>query len=183
METEKQPVIFTAGRLWDEGKNIDLLDQVAAEIKHAIVAAGPPAGPNGARGNFPHLRLLGALSEGDIARWYAAAAIFAAPARYEPFGLAVLQAARAGAALVLSDIPTFRELWAGAALFCPVDNAAAWRDAFEALLAAPERMRALGDAARRRAAKYSVEAMVRGTLEVYDRARERRGASPLHTLA
>ena len=38
-------------------------------------------------------------------------------ALYEPFGLAVLEAAQAGCALVLSDIPTFRELWDGAALF------------------------------------------------------------------
>ena len=45
--------------------------------------------------------------------------IFVSAARYEPFGLAVLEAAQAGCALVLSDIPTFRELWDGAALFVP----------------------------------------------------------------
>jgi hypothetical protein len=35
----------------------------------------------------------------------------------EPFGLAVLEAAQAGCPLVLSDLPGFRELWDGAALF------------------------------------------------------------------
>ena len=44
------------------------------------------------------------------------AAIFARPARYEPFGLAILEAAQAGCALVLGDIPSLRELWADAAL-------------------------------------------------------------------
>ena len=44
-------------------------------------------------------------------------AVFVSPALYEPFGLAVLEAAQAGCALVLSDIPTFRELWDGVALF------------------------------------------------------------------
>jgi glycosyltransferase involved in cell wall biosynthesis len=135
-----------------------------------IIAAGPLAGPTGARGDFPHLRLLGSLGESDIAPWYGAASIFASPARYEPFGLAVLQAAQSGAALVLSDMPTFRELWDEAALFCPADDDDTWRDALETLLSAPRRMRALGRAAQQRAAGYSLEAMVRGTLEVYDRA-------------
>lgn len=184
IQTNKSPLIFTAGRLWDEGKNIALLDRVAAMIEIPIVAAGPLTGPNGASGDFPHLKVLGALSENDIAPWYAAASIFASPARYEPFGLAVLQAAQAGAALVLSDIPTFRELWDGAALFCPVDDAAAWRDTLEALLGAPERTRALGRAAQQRAAGYSVGAMVRGTLEAYSRAlaRKTQAASLLHAV-
>jgi glycosyltransferase involved in cell wall biosynthesis len=39
-----------------------------------------------------------------------------APSLYEPFGLAVAEAARAARPLVLSDIPTFRELWGDAAL-------------------------------------------------------------------
>src|SRR5947199_312178 len=51
------------------------------------------------------------------------AAIFASPALYEPFGLTVLEAAAAGCALVLSDIPSFRELWSGAAVFVdPADS-------------------------------------------------------------
>ncbi len=52
-----------------------------------------------------------------MATAYAAATVFASMARYEPFGLAVLEAAQAGMRLVLSDIPTFRELWDGAAIF------------------------------------------------------------------
>jgi glycosyltransferase involved in cell wall biosynthesis len=47
------------------------------------------------------------------------AAIFVSPALYEPFGLSVLEAAGRGAALALADLPTFRELWGGAALFFP----------------------------------------------------------------
>jgi glycosyltransferase involved in cell wall biosynthesis len=47
------------------------------------------------------------------------AALFVSPALYEPFGLSVLEAAGRGNALALADIPTFRELWDGAALFFP----------------------------------------------------------------
>ena len=57
----------------------------------------------------------------------ARAAIFVSSSVYEPFGLAVLEAAGSGAALVLSDIPTFRELWDEAALFAPPGDAAGIR--------------------------------------------------------
>ena len=33
------------------------------------------------------------------------------PARYEPFGLSILEAALSGCALVLGDLPSLRELW------------------------------------------------------------------------
>ena len=60
---------------------------------------------------------LGELDEAALQARYAGTAVFASPARYEPFGLGVLEAAQSGMALVLSDIPTFRELWDGAARF------------------------------------------------------------------
>ena len=49
-------------------------------------------------------------------------AIYASPARYEPFGLGVLEAALSSCALVLGDSPTLREPWSDAALFVPPDD-------------------------------------------------------------
>ena len=63
--------------------------------------------------------MLGRLSAGELADWYARAAIYALPARYEPFGLSALEAALSGCALVLGDIPSLREIWGDAALFVP----------------------------------------------------------------
>ena len=63
--------------------------------------------------------LLGRLGEEELARWLARAAIFALPARYEPFGLSVLEAALSGCALVLGDLASLREIWDGAAVFVP----------------------------------------------------------------
>ena len=57
--------------------------------------------------------------------------IFVSVSRYEPFGLAVLEAAHAGCALVLSDIPTFRELWQGAASFVIAAGSAAATEGHE----------------------------------------------------
>jgi glycosyltransferase involved in cell wall biosynthesis len=79
----------------------------------------------------------------------------------------VLEAAQAGCALVLSDIPTFRELWDGAALFVPADDEAAIADAIQGLADDPARRFDVGAAARERARAYSVEAMTDGLLAVY----------------
>ncbi len=68
---------------------------------------------------------LGYLSPQRLASWFAIASIYAHPARYEPFGLTVLEAAMSKCALVLGDIPSLRELWQDAALFVPPEDTAA----------------------------------------------------------
>ena len=110
---------LTAGRLWDEGKNVAAMDAAARVLRRPVYAAGPLRGPNGAGLTYSHLQMLGSLNEAALADEYARAAVFVSTALYEPFGLAVLEAAQAGCALLLSDIPTFRELWQDAAIFIP----------------------------------------------------------------
>ena len=122
-DVPRRRAAFTAGRLWDEGKGVAALDHAAAGFDAPIRAAGPIAGPNGQMADFPALRLLGALGGPELAAEFASASAYVSTSRYEPFGLAVLEAAQAGLPLVLSDIPTFRELWDGAALFVRPDDA------------------------------------------------------------
>jgi glycosyltransferase involved in cell wall biosynthesis len=57
------------------------------------------------------------LADAALAEHLAANTVFAGLSLYEPFGVSVLEAAQAGMALVLSDIPVFRELWSDAAIF------------------------------------------------------------------
>ena len=102
--------VFTASRLWDEGKNVATLDAAAARIRIPFQAAGPTHGPNGASSRPQHLQALGEVSPTRIAGLFSARPIYASAALYEPFGLSVLEAAQAGCALVLSDIPTHREI-------------------------------------------------------------------------
>ena len=167
LRRDPQPQALTAGRLWDEAKNIAVLDAAAAGLEYPVRAAGPVRGPNGARSTFHHLRLLGALDDAQLAREYARAAVFVSPARYEPFGLAVLEAGQAGVALVLSDIPSFRELWDGAAVFVHPDDSAGLRLVLRRLLDSPPRCAALGEAARTRAAEYAAERMIDSTWNVH----------------
>lgn len=161
---------FTAGRLWDRGKDAATLDRAAARLSLPIKAAGPLAGPNGEQVAFAHLDTLGALSDADVADHLSARPIFASPARYEPFGLAVLEAASAGCALVLSDIPTFRELWDGAATFVAPGDDAAFAQAIDALASDAAARVEAGERARARAARYTPAVNARGMADIYARA-------------
>ncbi|MBP0444183.1 glycosyltransferase family 4 protein [Roseomonas sp. SSH11] len=163
------PPVFalTAGRLWDAGKNLATMNAAAAELDLPFFAAGPLAGPDGSQAEAPALRNLGSLEEAVLAEWLSHRPIYVSVALYEPFGLAVVEAAQAGCPLVLSDIPTFRELWDGAAVFVPPRDAAALAQAIARLGGDARERERLGAAARSRAARYSVEAMVEGMLAAY----------------
>ena len=160
--------VFTAGRLWDEGKNLRTLDEAVCKLGVPIEAAGPLNGPNGAQVIFDNLRCLGELPPAGIAERLAARPIFASAAVYEPFGLSVLEAAQAGCALVLSDIPSFRELWSGCATFAPANDASAFSQAIEELLSSPGRRTDLGIAARMHALRYTPDLMARRMVQIYE---------------
>lgn len=167
--TQSAPFVFTAGRLWDDGKNITTLDRVAARLDLPVRAAGPILGPNGAEIRLGSIEALGSLAPDEIAEILTDRPIFVSLAHYEPFGLAVLEAAQAGCALVLSDIATFRELWEGAAIFVAPDDEAGVADAIRRLAADPAQRAERGEAARSRATRYTVDAMTAGTLGIYRR--------------
>jgi glycosyltransferase involved in cell wall biosynthesis len=149
---------FTAGRLWDRVKGARVLDRAAAWLSVPFCAAGTTTGPHGETVELEHLRTLGHLSADALARRLAARPVFVSAASFEPFGLAVLEAASAGCPLVLSDIPTFRELWDEAALFVDPEDDAGYADAIDVILADPALRHRLGEAARSRAARYTPEA-------------------------
>jgi glycosyltransferase involved in cell wall biosynthesis len=162
-----EQIVFTAGRLWDEGKNFAVIDRVASHLTVPVLAAGPLEGPNGTHVKAAHAKVLGWLSDAEITQNLSAKPIFISMARYEPFGLAVLEAAQMECALVLSDIPTFRELWEGAALFVDPRDERATAEIINRLLQDPEDRAALGRAARERADAYTVDAMSAGVLNIY----------------
>lgn len=161
------PFAFTAGRLWDEGKDLRTLDEAAAHLPLPVFAAGPLKGPNRASIKLSHVQALGNLSDGHVAEWLSAKPIFVSTARYEPFGLAVLEAAEAGCALVLSDIPTFRELWEGAAYFVPPNDDMAVAAAIEQIAGDPRQRTLYASAARRRARRYTAEVMAAKVRAIY----------------
>jgi glycosyltransferase involved in cell wall biosynthesis len=162
--------VLTAGRLWDEGKNLGLLDEAAGLMRDVpIMAAGPVDGPNGAAIRLERVRHRGVLDDDAMARAMAEARIFASPALYEPFGLAVLEAAQAGLPLVLADIPSFRELWDGAAIFLPPQNAQVWGATLSELHGEPLACRRWGMKARARATTLTPERFDGAMWEIHGR--------------
>jgi glycogen synthase len=126
LPAEKIELILTAGRLWDEAKNIQFLERIAPKLKWPIHAAGENRRSPGCQQVMKNIRLLGHLSNLRLAEYLNMAAIYVAPALYEPFGLTVLEAALSGCSLVLSDIPSFRENWDGAALLISTEDPDQW---------------------------------------------------------
>jgi len=183
----KQPFILSAGRIWDDAKNIGSLARVAPQLDWPLYLAGELRHPQHAGGSWdklPNVLTLGQLSPRVLQRWYGHAAIYALPARYEPFGLSILEAALAGCAPVLGDIPSLRELWNGAARFVPPDDQQALRTALQQLINNPPQLQQLAHRARRRAHEYSTAAMASRYLRVYQQllsSHSLPGAAPLKT--
>jgi glycosyltransferase involved in cell wall biosynthesis len=161
----KEPFVLAAGRLWDPAKNLAALDEAAAGLSYPVLVAGEL----GAGGEPTTVRALGRLEPARLAVLRRRAAVFAAPARYEPFGLAALEAARDACALVLGDIPSLREVWGDAATYVDPADPAALRRALRTLLDDPAAARAAGVRAQRHAARYSVDAMTAAHLSLYRR--------------
>jgi glycosyltransferase involved in cell wall biosynthesis len=159
--------VFTAGRLWDEGKNVVTIDRAAGGLGVPVYAAGPVQGPNGVAVTFDNLHCLGNLGEENLARWFAAKPVFVSAALYEPFGLAVLEAAAAGCPLILSDIPTFRELWNDVAIFVPAREEAEFAAAINGLVGDDFQRTLMGAAAKERAARYTPAAMASQMAAIY----------------
>lgn len=161
----KKPFALAAGRFWDEAKNLQVVVSAKDQFEHDVFVAGDAAGSEAPGG---HLSLLGPLSAQALGREMSQAAVFIAPARYEPFGLAILEAGLSGCALVLGDIDTLRELWDGAARFVDPDDAETLAAHVNRLLADPGLAKAEGAKARTRARRYSASGMGAAYFNLYN---------------
>lgn len=163
--TEKDACVLTCGRLWDDAKNVAAVDAAAAGLPWPVFAAGA----GGDERMLAHARWLGNLDASDLAAWMNRAAVFAAPVRYEPFGLAILEAASRGCALVLGDIPSLRENWSDAAIFVDPLDPRSLRMALESLIADPAWRLELGSRAHARARRFSSSRMGARYADAYGR--------------
>ena len=106
----------SVGRLWDEAKNLALLTQVSSPFP-ILIAGEQRFEASEAVLDTGSLTLLGSLAEQEIIELFQESSLYLGPSRYEPFGLAPLEAAQCGCALLLHDLPSFREIWGDAALY------------------------------------------------------------------
>jgi glycogen(starch) synthase len=166
-DAQRLPIVLAAGRIWDRAKGIDVLDAASRELSWHVYVAGSAVGTEQPRLQLSAVRHLGNLRTDDLEAWLQRAAIFAHAARYEPFGLAPLEAALGGCALLLADLPTLRELWDGAAEFVPAGDATSLHRELEQLIGNPERLHRLAQAAWKRAQRYRPHVMCKQYLALY----------------
>lgn len=176
-----EPLILSAGRLWDEAKNVSALAAIAADLPWKLHVAGASNAPGADDSDLAGLHHLGLLAQPALAERLRRASIYVAPARYEPFGLGILEAARSGCALVLGDIDSLREIWGDAAEYVDPDNPQEIQRALEALIVNPSRLSWMMERAWRRAQRYSASRMAAGYVHLYQALRHplRASVAPL----
>jgi glycogen synthase len=121
----KDDSVLSVGRLWDAGKQVSLLTQHVHPFSVCIVGSeGPthvPKTPIRADVKLATDRVCVALkgpqTEAQLRNLYSRASIYAATARYEPFGIAPLEGAFSRCAIVANDIPSYREIWGESAIY------------------------------------------------------------------
>ncbi len=162
---DKKPIIFSMGRLWDEAKNISSLQQISGDLSWLVNIAGDTG--NGKAESSEGVTFLGKLSQEEIARWLGKSSIYVMPAKYEPFGLSVLEAALSGCALVLGEIPTFREIWGNAAVYVDPSNPKDLKKKLKELIDSPSMLKKKAGEARKKARLYSIERFEESYIYLY----------------
>lgn len=150
--------VVSAVRAWDRAKGARVLDEAAGILGEVMGDAAPPVhllgetvSPQGERFEARHLTAHGRVERAEVDAWLDRASIYVGASLYEPFGLAPLEAALHGCALVLSDIGSFRELWKGCAVFFRPGDAEALANAIVQLRHDPAHCAKLAASARTRA--------------------------------
>ena len=169
---EKQHLIFCAGRLWDEAKNVRCLTETAADLPWPVFVAGNDRQPQeqlatGTNVFDARCRQLGPLAEIELRDWYGAASIYALPALYEPFGYTPLEAGLSACALVLGDIPSLREVWDDAAVFVDPHDSRALKTELLRLIENDRYRCEMSHRARERALLFNSERMAQKYLSTY----------------
>src|SRR5690606_19394391 len=135
--------------------------------------AGETDHPDGGRVAIDDVQWLGRLDTNQLADRYSRSAIYALPARYEPFGLSVLEAALSGCVLVLGDIDSLREIWRDAACYVPPHDHRALADTINTLIRSETQRVELVQRSYRRARELTAAQMAHGYLSCYRSLMER----------
>ncbi len=170
----KDDMLLSVGRIWDSAKQVNLL--CLSDHKLAVCVAGSEAHPEemlrGARPAFParrNLHFRGPQSEVQLSRLYSRAAMYAATSRYEPFGLAPLEAALSRCALIANDIPSFHEIWGESACYFRYNDAGDLARVIERLRADRELRLTYANLSYHRARqRYTADRMVDDYMNLYE---------------
>jgi glycogen(starch) synthase len=173
---------ISVGRMWDEAKNLSMLRSVKYAMP--IIVAGEMYAMDGdhaasrcvdaaeeLRDNFI---TVGVKTQEEILELFQQSAIYIAASVYEPFGLAPLEAALCGCAIVANDIESLREIWGDAALY--FTGAAELDHLLSHLRESPRALAQAQQQSYSRALQLTSASMVSGYLALYSHLLEGRAA-------
>ncbi len=154
----KEPVILSVGMLREDPALRSALEAAAPRLPWPVVVAGDQSDADGHPVRLEGVSSLGRVQPAQLVPWFNRAAVYVALTAEGP-GTWAMEAALAGAALVLGDTAALREMWSGAALFVPPTDADAVAAGLRTLLADRRLREAMGVAARRRAMRHPARSM------------------------
>jgi glycosyltransferase involved in cell wall biosynthesis len=172
--------VLTTGTL-EPRKNLVRLIRAHGRLPLDLAQAFPLliVGPKGweeesimeaAAGREDTVILAGYVPDHELAALYAGCTVFCYPSLYEGFGLPVLEAMAAGAAVVTSGVSSLPEVGGDAVLYVDPEDEAAIAGALERLLRSPTERADLSERGRRRATEFSWERTSRAVLRELERA-------------
>jgi glycosyltransferase involved in cell wall biosynthesis len=160
-----RPYVLAAGTL-EPRKNLErLLDawaQLAPALRdaHELVLVGPAGWEADSilgRARGAGVRITGYVPDEELAALYGGCELFCYPSLYEGFGLPVLEAMRAGAPVITSNVSSLPEVAGDAAVMVDPLSVDAIGSAIARLLVDPDERARLRNAGRARAAAFSWE--------------------------
>jgi glycosyltransferase involved in cell wall biosynthesis len=172
----KDDSVLSVGRLIDAGKQVFLLTQHSHSFAVCIVGAEqtiplpriPIRADVKVSTDKSSVAIRGAQTEAQLRALYSRAAVYAATSRYEPLGMAPLDAAFSRCAIVANDIPSFREVWGDAALYFRTNDARSLAETLRQLDADRALRHAYADRAYSRAReRFTTKRMIDDYLDLY----------------
>ena len=117
---------------------------------------------------FPRMDWEGHVDDATLLDAYRRASVVVLPSHYEGFGLPVAEAMACGTPVICSNASSLPEVAGDAAVYVPPGDLHALSDALVEVLTTPHTLDRLAAAGLERAARFSVGAMARDTLAVYE---------------
>ena len=164
--TERKLQAITAGRVWDEAKGLSTLSNLDAPMP-LLVAGDNTFDTANQQTHWPaHLTNLGPLSQPALHEHFRQSAIYLCTSLYEPFGLAPLEAALCGCAVIARDLPSLREVWDDGALY--FTDASSLQHLLQSLAISPDTLAQAQHRARQRAGHFTPERMTDNYLHLFE---------------
>ncbi len=116
------------------------------------------------------VKLLGRISNEDLALAYEGAEMFVLPSRYEGFGLPALEAMASGVPVIVSDKGSLPEVVGDAALICKSENHGMFADAMINLLRDPALRTDMSSKGKKHSKEFLWSVTAQKTLDVYEKA-------------